>query len=135
MDIRQFVHAHKIRADVAWTDSNPNWTGDKRWHDMARHFRITLKCRRRSMVVPFSQGPAIEKEPTVEDVLDCLASDASTLEGNGFEEWCRDLGYDTDSRSAEKAYRVIQRQAKALKHLLGNDQGTYDALIYQTDRL
>jgi hypothetical protein len=46
------------------------------------------------MTVYFSQGPAISREPTIEDVLDCLVLDASGADS--FEDWCAEFGYDTE---------------------------------------
>lgn len=68
-----------------------------------------------------SRGPSWERSgPTIEDVLDCLASDAVTYDGvRDFEEWARDFGFDTDSRSAERTYRIIGEQTRALERFLG----------------
>ena len=48
-------------------------------------------------------------KPTLTDVLYCLVSDAQTVNYcAGFEDWCAELGYDDDSRKAEKTYRACQ---------------------------
>lgn len=57
--------------------------------------------------------------PTVEDVLDSLRSDAATVQWCTFADWCRDLGYDTDSRTAERIYRACQDIATRLRVFLG----------------
>lgn len=65
--------------------------------------------------------------PDLASVLDCLASDSSSYDNaRDFEDWCADFGMDTDSRKAERTYRVCGEQAKALRHLLGKE---YDALM------
>lgn len=70
-------------------------------------------------------------EPTPPDlasVLDCLRSDASSIDdARSFEDWAANFGYDTDSRKAEKAYRACQDSAQALRHFLGRK--AYDALM------
>lgn len=72
--------------------------------------------------------------PTLESVLDCLASDASSVECEGsFENWCSSLGYDTDSRKAEATYRACMEQAFNLRHLLG--AAAYDQLLNHMERL
>ncbi len=38
-----------------------------------------------------------------------------------FDEWARDLGYDTDSRRAEKTYKQVVSQTAKLKRFLGED--------------
>lgn len=72
------------------------------------------------------------KKPTVADVLDCLASDASGAD-ESFEDWASNYGYDTDSRSAERTYQTIQKQVKELRQLLGRD--ALNELLYQTERM
>lgn len=82
----------------------------------------------------FSQGEAHKTPPTVDDVLDCLASDASGYDNSrNFEDWCSDYGYDDDSRTAERIYRAIAEQAKGLRHFLGDD--AYNRLLWNTERL
>ena len=87
------------------------------------HWRVTLRYDRHSMTLVFSMGEGHHgKEPTVEDVLDCLFSDACTIDNaRSFEEWCSELGYDTDSRRAETIYKATGKSTEKLKHLLGDD--------------
>ena len=72
--------------------------------------------------------------PSIEDVLDCLASDASGF-GNSrtFEEWADEYGYDSDSRKAEKTYNAVAENTKKLKNLLGHD--LYEKLLFEVERL
>lgn len=112
----------KVRVDVQWADSNPNMD------DMppgSRHYRVTLRYKGRQMTVPFSCGPAIEREPDAESVLECLLSDASSAY-QSFDDWCGDYGYDTDSRKAERTYRIVVSQAEKTKRLLADD---YEAFM------
>lgn len=71
------------------------------WDANASHWRITLRRDRASMTVEYSMGAALTTSPTLSDVLNCLMLDAE-LGTQSFEDFCADLGYDTDSRSAEK---------------------------------
>lgn len=129
--MRGFVAKSAIRFAAALTDSNPNMA------DMpagSTHWRCMLRRGKRRITVYFSQGPAISREPTAEDVLDCLASDAAGVENaRSFEDWCGEYGYDTDSRKAERIYNVVRRQADALRRLLGDD--LYNTLLWDTERL
>lgn len=60
------------------------------------------------------------KLPTVADVLDSLAMDASSIENSrDFEEWADDGGYDKDSRKAEATYNECKRQTRELELFLG----------------
>jgi len=72
--------------------------------------------------------------PDAAHVLDCLASDASSYENaQSFEDWASEFGYDTDSRKAERIYRIVKRQAEQLKRTLGDE--AYQELLWNTKRL
>jgi hypothetical protein len=87
------------------------------------------------MTVYFSKGTGHHgAEPTVEEVLDCLSSDAAGIENaSNFEDWCSEYGYDTDSRSAEKTFKACEHSAKRLRNFLGDD--LYDQLLWHTEKL
>jgi hypothetical protein len=72
--------------------------------------------------------------PTLGEVLDCLASDAASVDNaRSFEDWASDFGYDTDSRKAKRTYKTCEKQAAKLKALLGDE--AYEQLLYHTERL
>lgn len=58
--------------------------------------------------------------PDFADVLSSLVMDSDVLEVGGFEEWARDLGYDTDSRKAEETYRACLEIALKLRAAIGD---------------
>jgi len=61
-------------------------------------------------------------EPVVEDILYCVVSDAWCYDNSrDFEDFCSDLGYDTDSIKAKKCYDACAEQTKKLRYLFGND--------------
>ena len=134
--IERFIRDNRIRHGVQLVDNNPNMSD---MPEGSRHFKVTLRRTGRQMTVFFSQGPAIEKEPTAADVLDCLASDSQGIENlavdqeGHFETWASEYGYDTDSRKAERTFKVCARQATRLYNFLGNEQ--YDRLIENVERL
>ena len=130
MNVKQFCNKHKVKARAEWADSNPHMADSQNMN----HFKVTLKAAGRQMTLYFSQGYGISGEPTAADVLDCLASDAASVENSReFEEWASDLGYDPDSRKAEKIYKTIIKQAERLKKFLGND--LYKTLLWDTEGL
>jgi hypothetical protein len=132
MNTRQFVTANHIRADVNYADRNPNLS-NAQWATDANHWKITLRMGRRQMSVPFSTGSALG-EPDAADVLDCLASDASTeLYTSSFEDWASELGLDPDSRTAYRTFEITHRQTRRLRAFLGED--LFDALLTETERL
>lgn len=72
--------------------------------------------------------------PTLVEILDSLASDASGIEGaRTFEEWAGEYGFDVDSRTALKIYKATKRQSEKLRALLG--VAAYETLLYNTERL
>jgi len=117
---------------LRWLASNPNM------NDMpagSAHYKVVLRMGGKQMTVPFSMGPAHCKEPNAEDVLNCLASDSSSVENarGDFEEWASEYGYDTDSRKAEKLFRACKKQAESLKKFLGDE--LYESLLWETESL
>lgn len=86
-----------------------------------------------TMTLYFSQGSAHTKAPTLADIIDCLASDASSFDNaDSFEDWASDMGWDEDSRKAERCYRAVEKQRGELAELLTADQ--FDALLWHTER-
>jgi len=120
-NIKDYVTKKGIKIKVVRVDNNPNMED---WKD-ANHYKITLLNGKKQLTTYFSQGYGIKHEPTAEDILDCLASDAAGYENaHDFEDWARDYGYDTDSRKAERSHKAIGKQAAKLKQFLGDDYET-----------
>lgn len=64
----------------------------------------------------------VPRAPSAFDVLNSLVSDATCWNcARGFEEFCADLGYDEDSRTAERVYNACAETYKQLRSLLGSD--------------
>lgn len=70
--------------------------------------------------------------PTAEEVLDCLAMDASAMD-ESFEDWAAELGFDTDSRKAEAAYNACRESRFALRKLLGS--ADFAVLLNDVERM
>jgi hypothetical protein len=115
--VSEFVKNHKIKLDVEGVDTRP----DGLMGDSAYHFKCTLKMAAKRMTVYFSHGRAIVGDPTTEDVLNCLLADCNGFDYiTGFEDWCSNYGYDSDSRTAEKIYKAVVHQSKRLGQFLGS---------------
>jgi hypothetical protein len=128
MNLRQFIEINKIDYTRRTAMKNPSMP------DMPRNFYFSIVNRTtgNKMGVYFSQGAAHTKPPTLDDVLDCLASDAAGIESaKSFEDWCGDYGYDTDSRKSEKIWKACSAQADKLKSLLGEE---YETLLWKIER-
>lgn len=126
-----FIKEHAIEFACKRVDSRPDGVMDGREQ---RHFHCRVTRETRSFSFYFSQGSAHTENPTLIDVLDCMASDSSGFDNSqSFEEWAREYGYDTDSRTAEKTFRTVRRQSEQLKRVLG--QSAYRELLKETERL
>jgi len=155
--IAQFIETHGITFEAIRANKNPNMDADQ-WHKGANHWVCTFS--RAAQIVGqtvsypasklgsprfedvisadrlttfFSQGSAHKEPPTAADVLDCLAMDAAGVENaKDFEDWASEYGYDTDSRKAERTYKICQQQAADLKEFLGDE--AYQSLLWDTER-
>ena len=80
MTIEEFISENALEAEVEPASENPNLV-DKDWP--AYHYRVTItsKLHDGTMTVPFSTGHGWHDAPELADVLETLASDASS--GNG----------------------------------------------------
>ena len=126
MNTKGFVEKHRIRAASEWADANPHMEDFE-----GNHFKVLLRRNGRQMQVYFSKGYGLRGEPTAAEVLDCLASDAYGA-GQPFEPWASELGYDPDSRKAERIYKSTKQQTARLERFLGT--ALLDELIYKVDR-
>ncbi len=100
------------------------------------HHAYTLRLHSgpRAMTMSWKQGMLCTEDPTVEKALNAIAVDYVDTGDSAydFEDWARDLGYDTDSREAEAIYRACIAQTKDARALLGDLLHT---LVYDTERL
>jgi len=96
------------------------------WLPGTHPYKVTLRYQGRQLTVPFYMGPANDHEPSAGDVLSCLIMDACSYENaTDFEDFCRDFGYDTDSRKAERIYKALEVQAPKVRRFLGDDFETF----------
>ena len=150
VSIEQFIESNRIVSGSYRVDSNPNmadggnmdhWKvtlvrgvlreGFDTWHDYKGKLGA-CQYTKRKLTVYFSKGYGHHgAEPTAAEVLSCLASDSSSVDNSGFEDWCSELGYETDSRKAKKTFEACEHAAKRLLNFLGSD--LYNQLLYETE--
>lgn len=65
------------------------------------------------------QGKQVPIPPTLYDVFCSLKADATN--GETFDDWCANYGYDTDSRKAMDTYLACQQSEVEARKLLGSD--------------
>ena len=115
----------KVRLTSTWGASMP-WDQQDDWQRNANSYRCVFHFKGRRYSFDYWQGIGISHDPRVDDVLDCLLSDAQAGE-QAFEDFCADLGYDPDSRRAERTWRACRLVTKNMKRLLGKD---YESFLY-----
>jgi hypothetical protein len=124
MTIKEFVDKNRIEMKVIKVNQNPNFD-DQNWQ--ADHYEVTLErwaasgANRveASMTTYYSKGIGHKgKKPNVAEVLDCIMLDSDALD-YAFEDWCFNLGHDSDSIKASKTYELCRKQAKDLMNFLG----------------
>lgn len=135
--IQDFVRENRITMTAERAAANPNMTDGAAMD----HWRVKFTRRNdggersglvaAKMTTYFSMGYGHNgAAPTVEDVLDCLASDATC--SDSFEDFCLEYGYDSDSRKAEKTWKACIKSRDRLQQFLGGD--LFTALVYDTER-
>jgi hypothetical protein len=129
--LAEFINKHGVRMTCEPTDRNPLMDPDGSRMD---HWHCVLRCGGRQMTLTFSMGVAhAGREPKADEVLNCIASDSASIENaRSFEDWAGELGYDEDSRKAEKVYKACQAQAEKAKALLG--EVAYGELLWNTEQ-
>jgi len=128
--IAELIRKNRITLTAERCEANPNMDSQ----DMD-HWKTVLRIGNRRMTVYFSKGYGHNgKAPKADEVLGCLASDSAAIENTrSFEDWCAEFGYDSDSRKAEKTFKVCEHQAKRLRSFLGED--LFNTLIWDAERL
>ena len=133
MTLQELIRKYRLRMESELTDRNPHMADDE-WSRRATHWKCVIKRGRTKMTIFFSQGPAIVHEPSLEEVLDSLGSDAGTyLNARGFEDWAVEYGYDPDSRRAETIWKAVGKQIADLRRLLG--ESGLEELAFKTERI
>jgi hypothetical protein len=67
-------------------------------------------------VYPTSRKPIL---PKMADVLSSLVTDASAINAGSFEEWCSEMGADSDSRKAEATYTACLKIGLQMQRAFG----------------
>lgn len=96
------------------------------WQRKANGYSCTLTYQGRRLTTDYFMGTGIDHPPRTDELLSSLLLNAQTAENaRDFENFCSDLGYDTDSRQAEKIYKQCLNIAERLRRLLGDDYDVF----------
>lgn len=127
--LKDFIKENNIRMSYERVEENPNMN----WSS-ARHYKTILKMDNRQMTVYFSMGLGLSHEPTIEEVLDCIAMDSfSYLNDDSFEDFCKEFGYDIFNKQHKKVYDNIMKQGKKAEKFL--TRPLLEELVYEVERL
>jgi hypothetical protein len=103
----------QIKSDYVGPSDDPSFKGADKWS-------VTLSLGKRRLTTPYFMGSANHgKEPDAASVVYSLISDADSVRDRSFEEFCGDLGYDEDSRTAERVYNACVKMLPRIEALLG----------------
>jgi hypothetical protein len=124
MTIQEFIDTHNITFTYAPTDANPDMADFDGDHYICGFYRGDDL-----FTVHFSKGLGHEGTPPEPlEVMECLQMDASLMDGTrDFDDFCDSLGYDPDSRSAERVYEACKSQTERLRVFLGD--ALFDTLL------
>lgn len=90
----------------------------KEWQLKANCYRVTLSYQGRSYSLYYYQGHGIKGEPSVSDVIACLASDYNILNScNSLKCFGECFGWSEDTA---QLYRAIKRQSARYEKLIGD---------------
>lgn len=108
----EVVERYGIELDII---SGPDFeTDDREWEHSAYKVRLRYtdpSDEDHTLTTPWKQGVGITDDPEAADVLASIVMDAR-LGAESFEDFCGELGYDTDSRKAYASWEDCKRQAE-----------------------
>lgn len=114
---KQFADKYKI--SLSHQERGSRNDGLMQDHNM-RHYYCKLHYQGVEYPFWYSMGKGNTSTPNRDECLQSLAMDARGANDAGsFEEWARDLGYDEDSRKAERIYQTCKEIHSELSLLFG----------------
>jgi len=108
-----FLKHFNLAVKIAYLDNNPPPWDEDQSHNRLR-YRVTIQRKDTHKSLSFTFWDSIAnaekgERSTAYDVLGCVSSDSNTYDS--FEDFCGELGYDTDSRKAETTYKGVKKFA------------------------
>jgi len=114
----------RILVDHACEKDNPYWDSSANQHNRVS----VMNCKTRKRFSFDFWGSIVD--PNAEDgdgaisAISCYASDGMAFRSSiNLTDFCYNLGYDTNSRKAEKIYKACERADKRLSRVFGDDYG------------
>lgn len=133
MDIREYVKDWHVEV---LADHGLTRRDDDDWQHYSYRVRIH-NASGQHFDSPWMQGTGITTDPSeqVAEIVDSLISDVwSVQQAADFEDWAADLGYDPDSRKAEKMFEQIWAMTPGVVALFGG-QSEFERVATEVERL
>ena len=112
---------NNIKLSLTRTDYTEEDYKDE-WKKTANKYKARIIYNnKKSMTIIYYTGNGWKKDPVLEDILGSILLDVTYLD-YGFEDFASELGYDPDSRTAEKIYKDIQKQAKKINRIFSKEE-------------
>lgn len=130
MTLKQFIEKHRITMKLRRVEENKSFCLSP---DLVNHYWATLRFERRQASFPFSTGSGWREDPSIEDVLGCLANESADAESyKSYGKYADAIGISDNHAKWERAFNVMKRNAEKLKTLLGPP--LYRVLLWRVER-
>ena len=111
---------NNIKLSLARADYTEDDYKDE-WKKTANKYKARITYNKKSMTIIYYTGSGWKKDPVLEDILGSILQDTTYLD-YGFEDFANAMGYDPDSRKAEKIYKEVQKQAKKINRIFSKEE-------------
>lgn len=130
MGVEVFFREAPVNPHMEGSEEKFNFylTFTKKKESFSLHF--SQSCRKPFIMGKMSVSDYVKQErqlqiqnqrPNLWGVLNCICMDADCLDYD-FEEWAENLGYNPDSKKAEKGYNLCVEQTKNAQKILDLDE-------------
>lgn len=122
MPVKATFKQFEVKANYKGT-KKAEWS-DNRHHNFNNHM-VTVINKETAQKITFEfwasiANPVLNREYDILNAFYCFVSDAVSG-SESFEEFCSNMGYDLDSRTAEKIYRKCKKQLEKLNKIYDGD--------------
>lgn len=122
MPVKATFKQFEIKANYKGT-KKAEWSDNR--HQNFNNHMVTIKNIETEQKITFEfwasiAHPVLNKEYDILNAFYCFVSDAVSG-SESFENFCSELGYDSDSRTAEKIYRKCKKQLEKLNRIYDGD--------------
>lgn len=114
----------KLINNIKLSLTRADYTGEDykdEWKKTANKYKARITYNKKSITISFYTGNGWKKDPVLEDILGSILLDTTYLD-YGFEDFANAMGYNSDSRKAEKIYKEIQKQAKKINRIFTKEE-------------